>query len=117
MFPHPDADRRGSTSERRMNAAKAVTAGVTAVVTGVGFVVASGTLHGTGLVIVEAIIAAVDIAASMYGVYLAPYTNQKPVAAFPDAVNAAKAQLQQAHAAVATAIDSLPNATAPPTSN
>lgn len=51
---------------------KAWTALAGAVVTGAGFVAAAGVLHGTALVAVDAGIAAVDAAATTFGVYLTP---------------------------------------------
>lgn len=48
---------------------KAVFAGLTAVATGLGFLVSAGTLHGSALIGVQAGIAAVDSVLSTYGVW------------------------------------------------
>jgi hypothetical protein len=52
---------------------KAITAFGAAVGTGVGFVITSGVIHGTALVITQAVLAAVDTALSTLGVYYAKY--------------------------------------------
>lgn len=61
-----------------MSPGKVAVALGTAVLTGAGFLVSAGTLHGSALVAVQAGIVALDAVAASYGVYLAPYKPSTP---------------------------------------
>lgn len=73
-----------------MNAAKTIAAVVSGIVTGAGFIITSGTIHNTTvLVVIQACIVAVDLTFSALGVYITANTITTAVTAAPPGGEAA----------------------------